>query len=97
MKRTPIRRVSKKRAREGREYATKRRIFLERNPLCQIKSKVCTKHATVIQHSRGRVGKLFLDERWWIASCWACNDYCDNYEKKWAMENGFRKDRLGNL
>lgn len=36
MKRTPIRRVSKKRAQENRIYAKRRLIFLAAHPYCQI-------------------------------------------------------------
>lgn len=35
LKRTPIRRVSSKRARENRIYSAKRKAFLEAHPLCQ--------------------------------------------------------------
>lgn len=36
LKRTPLRRVSKKRRKEMDEYSHKRRIFLERNRACQV-------------------------------------------------------------
>lgn len=36
LKRTPLRKVSKKRAKEGRIYSEKRKAFLERWPWCQV-------------------------------------------------------------
>lgn len=35
IRRTPLRRISKKRAKEGRIYATLRKSFLEEHPFCQ--------------------------------------------------------------
>lgn len=36
LKRTPLRKVSKKRAKEGRIYSEKRKAFLEAHPICQV-------------------------------------------------------------
>jgi hypothetical protein len=36
LRRTPLRKVSTKRARELREYSKKRKVFLNRLPLCQV-------------------------------------------------------------
>lgn len=36
LRRTPIRRVSLKRAKQNREYAKKRKAFLEAHPFCQL-------------------------------------------------------------
>lgn len=88
-----LRKVSKRRQIEGKIYLEKRKEFLKENPLCQIKSPDCTKRAVVIHHKKGRVGALFLDENFWAASCWKCNQYCEE-EKQWAIENGHRLDRL---
>lgn len=61
--------VSKKRRRDLAAYTTKRKRFLLNNPWCawglaqvppqQIRSEEC-------HHQRGRSGKLYLDERYWL-------------------------------
>lgn len=94
MKRTPINKVSKRRATEGRTYSKKRVIYLQKNPNCIIRSEVCTGLSTVIHHGRGRVGKNFLNEDDWFASCWKCNQYLEDH-KAWGTAMGFRLDRIG--
>ena len=88
---TRIKPVSEKRQRENRLYVGKRIVFLSKkeNQKCKIKSQKCTHKATTIEHSMGRVGyadnwsrnnniTLFLDERFWIASCLQCNLELEN-------------------
>jgi hypothetical protein len=36
LKRTPLRKVSKKRAKDGKIYSAKRKAFLESHPICQV-------------------------------------------------------------
>lgn len=47
------------------EYATLRKLFLKHNPYC----RVTNTPADDIHHSRGRVGDLLLDTRYWIPVC----------------------------
>lgn len=67
--RKPIRKVSKSRARQNREYTKLKAAFLEANPLCQACSDFGTVPArsTEVHHVRGRSGKLLCDTRYWLA------------------------------
>lgn len=96
LKRTPLKRkfykikkVSEKRKEENKIYSFRRRLFLAARPRCEIQSPVCTYKATVIHHKKGREGDLFLDERFWAASCEQCNLYVEVHDK-WARENCYK-------
>lgn len=95
-KRKPIRKVSKRRAAESKIRNKQWPEFLENHPHCEIGSKFCTRWTQCRHHLKGRVGSLFLDEKYQIASCNVCNLYLETAEgKKWGYENGFRLDRIG--
>lgn len=66
-------------------------VFLAKNPVCNIKSPVCTKVATCINHTRGREGNV-LNVEDWESSCTACNGFIEqNHE--WARKRGHKKER----
>lgn len=88
--------ISDRRRREGAIYSKERVIFLLANPLCVIHAPGCTCKSEVVHHSKGRVGPLFLDKRWWMASCSHCNLYLEN-NKEWGIKHGFRLDRLATV
>jgi hypothetical protein len=67
--------------------------FLKKNPFCKIKSPVCTKVATVINHTRGRTEDVILDEAWWEASCPACNGYIEEHDA-WARKHGHKVSKF---
>lgn len=78
MKRTPIRRVSVKRARQLAEYRKKVAAWLPLHPTCEIGPKLkaagffhvrCKKVTKHPHHIKGRLGELLCDERYWLASC----------------------------
>jgi len=84
----PMRRVSKKRQAESKEYSRKRSSFLATLPLCE----VCAKSkSTDIHHRKGR-GKYYLDEGTWLATCRGCHDRIHR-NPTWAREKGFILDR----
>lgn len=84
---------SKKRQKLNREYLKATRAFKEAHPICMVQSNVCTGVATQIHHAAGRVGKNFLDESKWVATCFRC--HCKIEENPiWAKENGFSLSRL---
>lgn len=83
---------SKKRAKQERSYSVDRKEFLSRpeNKFCFIPG--CGKHATTIEHRKGRVGyaddwarenniPLLLDKRFWAACCWDHNLQLENDPK----------------
>lgn len=78
LKRTPIRRVSKKRAKENRLYYQLRRTFLGVNPTCQAnlpEEKVfCTHYSTDVHHVLRR-GKYLNVPSTWLAVCRNCHEY----------------------
>lgn len=72
LQRSPLRRVSKKRASEGKEYQAVSRAFLVANPTCQ----ACYKEpATELHHKRGRIGKLLIDTRFFMAVDSDCHEF----------------------
>ncbi len=88
-KRTPIKRVSKKRQKQNRTYKEKRVEFLSKpeNKICFIGG--CGKPSTTIEHRKGRVGyaddwamenniPLLLDERYWAGCCLEHNLQLEN-------------------
>lgn len=64
LQRSPLRRVSKKRAKEGKEYTEVSREFLACNPICQVCNAA---FSTEVHHKRGRVGPLLCDIRFFLA------------------------------
>lgn len=70
LQRLDMRKYTPKRQRQVNLYAKRRLIFLENNPYC----KYCGKPATDIHHSRGRVGDMLLDERYWEPICRKCHE-----------------------
>lgn len=90
MKRSPIRKISSKRAKEVRIYLKLAAEFLQENPVCHI---CAIRHSTDIHHSMGRIGSLLNNKTFWLASCRECHARCHNHPA-WARLNGFSKDRL---
>lgn len=88
--RKPIRRVSKKRAKELREYMKLRAEFLSMYVTCQICG---LQFATDIHHSMGRTGSLLNKQIFWTAVCRECHQKCHNHPV-WSRLHGFSKDRL---
>lgn len=67
--------------------------FLERNPVCKIQSPVCTYHATVVNHEKGRGIKVVMNPEFWTPCCPPCNGYIEIHNE-WAEKRGFKKSRL---
>lgn len=89
--RTPLKKVSKSRAREMQLYYAERAEWLKlpKNAACAI--CLClgeTPRAAVeCHHSRGRNGRLLRDQRFWIPSCRECRDV-PHERPTWAREMG---------
>jgi len=73
-----MRTVSKKRARQLREYRPLRDAFLAAHPWCQFPAG-CGQATTELHHKRGRRGLRLLDQAWWAASCAFHNDYAETH------------------
>lgn len=79
--RKPIARRTKARASEDRIYLRRRRAFLNKHRRCA----VFNFPSNQVHHSRGRDGRLLLEERWWIpvsAEGHAWIDRCRNQARK---------------
>ena len=94
MKRTPLKRRSKKRAAQEREYAQRRQRYLEDHWRCQARAcRDCRSWASEIHHQRGRVGARLLDERYWLAVCRPCHQWIEEHPAE-ARGRGWTLSRV---
>lgn len=94
--RQSIARVSDKRSKEERIYAGKRVIFLAKNPTCQANLPgICVRRSCEVHHKKGRVGKLYLDETFWLATCSECHKWIELHPIE-AKAMGLSLSRLEN-
>lgn len=70
-RRTRLRPVSARRAREAREYAKAKVEFLREHPFCEI----CGRRTQDVHHKAGRLGGNFLDRSTWMSLCRLCYDW----------------------
>lgn len=70
-------------------YATQRRRYLKRHPMCAICSK---RKATDVHHRLGR-GRYLLDERTWLALCRMDHQWIHDHPKL-AFAKGWLVSRL---
>lgn len=84
MKRTPLRRVSKKRAKETKEYMEIRKDFMEKYPICE----VCTKAKSTDVHHKEKRGKNYLEKDTWLSVCRSCHMKIHE-QPAWARENNY--------
>lgn len=81
----PIRRVSKRRARENAKYLKLRNQFLIDHPICQ----ACkTDKSTQVHHKNKRYKDRLNKTEWWMATCNYCHTWIHNHPKE-AYDNGF--------
>lgn len=80
----PMRRVSKKRAKENKLYMEVRKVYLTEHPRCQvcIDSPACDIH-----HRRGRWKSRLYDTEFFLAVCRPCHDRI-HHNPEWAYEKG---------
>jgi hypothetical protein len=83
-RKTPLRRVSKRRSKEMKEYGILRKEFLEKLPICEVCMKA---KSTDIHHKAGR-GKHYIEVETWLSTCRSCHDRIHR-EPSWAREKGF--------
>ncbi|SHN42300.1 hypothetical protein SAMN05216311_114171 [Chitinophaga sp. CF418] len=90
-----IRQFSIKRERiNRREYQPQARQFVIDNPVCNIRSPVCSYHAECVNHRKGKdTIKLLLDMSFWEASCFLCNNWIEA-NHQWAVDRGHKLSRL---
>lgn len=66
--------------------------FLEKKPVCEINSPVCTQTATCVHHIAGRGVAQIMNIKSWKAACDACNSYVEKHDQ-WARDNGHKISR----
>lgn len=83
LKRTPLRRVSKKRAKELAGYRLLKAWILRVKPFCECPSRngapTCMNHATELHHMRGRAGSNLCDERYLLPVCIECHAWIHSH------------------
>jgi 5-methylcytosine-specific restriction endonuclease McrA len=85
MKRSRLRRTSKKRATQNRAYSKLRKEFLLRRLYCDICK---TKPVSHVHHKDGREGLLLVDLSKWMALCFDCHRRV-HANPKWARDQGY--------
>jgi hypothetical protein len=90
VKRSPLRKVSPKRAGENRQYALLRKVFLIEKPYCEVFETCCTRKSTDVHHVNHREGKRLLDRRDWLSCCRACHEFLHQHPT-YARKAGFLK------
>lgn len=85
MKKTPLRRVSKKRQKQLREYSVLREQYLETHRGCAVCGE---RRATEIHHMAQRRGEMLNDPVWFLAVCREC--HTDIHARpSWARQKGY--------
>lgn len=92
-KRKRIKYVGEKRKLETGIYLARRTHFLNRpeNKFCPVFNHLNT---TEVHHKKGRVGSLYLDERYWLAVSRKGHQKIE-MNPQWAKDKGFSLSRLG--
>ena len=88
-KKTFIKPRSKKMNKEMKIYLKEKAEFLKPGDQCELNTDVCRGDATVIHHTRGKIGKLLRDKRYWKKYCVHCNNRVEEKDKE-ARENGLK-------
>lgn len=92
-KQKPLAPRSPKRAKQEKEYSSKRKIFMLDNPICQANiSGLCTTYSTDVHHVKGRSGKLLLEVSEWMSVCRACHQWIETHPVE-ATALGYRKSK----
>jgi hypothetical protein len=75
MKRSPLRRVSKKQAALLRQYSKLRKEYLAKHPWCEARV-ACNPPVRAVQiHHKQRRGANLLKTETWLACCEACHQW----------------------
>ena len=85
MKRTPLRRCSKKHAKELATYSILRRSYLSEHPKCEMDG--CRNQANQIHHKEKR-GKNLNNIDTWMACCLQCHAKIED-NKTWSRANNY--------
>lgn len=76
MKKVPIRRVSKKRAKELTQYFKLRNEYLEALPICGVCKE---REAFHIHHKNKRNNARLNDQKYWVGVCASCHSFIHDH------------------
>lgn len=93
MKRSPLRKRSKKRSKQETEYSKLRLLYLNDHEFCESRLPGCSLKATDIHHKKGRVNEDLTDITEWMAVCRSCHQWIETHPIE-ATELGFRKSKM---
>ena len=83
-----LKKVSKRRAVEGKIYRAKRGAYLAAHPFCEAGAifmgsfTKCKIFACDVHHRAGRLAGNYLDESTWLPVCRPCHDYIHSHPKQ---------------
>lgn len=83
---SPIKKVAESSKPKLNTYRKESKIFREENTECKVNSPVCIGVTQCVHHTKGKIGALLNDKRWWMPSCFPCNGYVEDHSE-WAKEN----------
>lgn len=89
----PIPKISEKQIERLAKYRKVRDQFMKEHPNCQARLQGCTIKATDTHHSRGKIGDLLTDKRYFKALCRSCHNFLEVHPDI-AKEKGFSHSRL---
>ena len=95
MKRSPLKRMGKNKARETNRYWRLRLKFVEEHPFCEFSmsgypstyTPSCTNRTVSIHHMKGQHYKIMNDTRYWLATCQEHHAWIED-NKKEARKRG---------
>ena len=89
MRRTPLKKMGKDKARETRKYWVLRRKFLDENRFCEVPQELhdCTLQATTIHHMNRQHWKIMNETRWWFPACMNGHTWIEEHKNE-ARKHG---------
>ena len=90
--RRPLRKMSKKREGEARQYAKCKKVFLREHPNCARCGTWKGFAVRDLHHWAKRAGKLYLEEKLWMMLCRECHDWVHRNEQQ-AQKDGWLAPR----
>lgn len=85
--------VSEKRILQNEQYKERSKIFLKERPNCECGRDGCNRKSVEVHHTKGRVGKNFLDESTWKALARVCHVWAEKNPVE-AKQIGLSQNRL---
>jgi hypothetical protein len=92
VKRTPVKKVADRRAKELRIYAKLCPEFKKANPECQARLEGCTWRTTDVHHKKGKENELLNKVEYFLPVCRNCHDIIGSQHTR-AKKLGLSIDR----